>query len=457
MAAPRIAVVGAGWAGLAAAVRAVQAGAEVTVLEMAARPGGRARALPGDAGSTGSTGSTGSSADGGNNGDTGATPLDNGQHILIGAYTRTLALMRDVGADPAALLRRSPLRLRYPDGRGLSLPPGPAVPAFVRGVLAAPGWSPADRLALLAAASGWALRGFRCDAALTVAALCAGLPPRVRRDLIDPLCVAALNTPAGQASARVLLRVLRDALFSGPGAADLLLPRRPLDALLPAPAWAWLAAQGAQLRAGTRAQALAANGAGRWQVDGHGFDAVVLACTAAEAARLAAGVAPAWAGLAAALRYEPIVTVLLRWPGATLAEPMMALDEGPDAPAQFAFDHGALLGEPGRLAFVVSGARPWVEAGLAATGQAVLRQAMAAAGLFARQGTGPAPAVERVLAEKRATFCCTPSLQRPPAAIATGLWAAGDYVDGPYPATLEGAVRAGEAAAAGALGRPAAR
>jgi predicted NAD/FAD-dependent oxidoreductase len=57
------------------------------------------------------------------------------------------------------------------------------------------------------------------------------------------------------------------------------------------------------------------------------------------------------------------------------------------------------------------------------------------------------PTVLRVLAEKRATFACTPGLARPPAVIAPGLWAAGDYVDGPYPATLEGAVQAGQAAA----------
>ena len=49
--------------------------------------------------------------------------------------------------------------------------------------------------------------------------------------------------------------------------------------------------------------------------------------------------------------------------------------------------------------------------------------------------------------ERRATFACTPALQRPPMRIAPGLLACGDYVDGAYPATLEGAVISGEAAA----------
>jgi squalene-associated FAD-dependent desaturase len=432
----RVAVIGAGWAGLAAAVRAVQAGAQVTLLEMAAHPGGRARALHDD----GAAGSL-------------ALPPDNGQHILIGAYARTLDLMRTVGVDTEAALWRSPLVLRYPDGSGLQLPPGPPLLAFLRGVAGARGWTWGDKAALLWQAQRWLLAGFRCPPGMTVAQLCAGLPPRVRALLIDPLCVAALNTPAAEASAQVLLRVLRDALFGGRGSADLLLPRRPLDALLPAPAAAWLQTRGAVLRWGTRVKTLAPQAGGGWRVDGEAFDAVVLACTAAEAARLAQPHALAWAAQAAALRYEPIVTVLLRWPGARLHVPMTALRDGPDAPAQYAFDHGALGATPGRFAFVVSGAQPWVDAGLPATGAAVLRQALPA---FAQGGHPAGPQLERVLADKRATFRCTPALQRPLAAVASGLWAAGDYVAGPYPATLEGAVRAGEAAAA-AIGAPLSR
>lgn len=417
----RLAIVGAGWAGLAAAVRSVQAGHEVVVFEMAAQPGGRARSL-----------------------EAGPDALDNGQHILIGAYARTLDLMRTVGVDPGEVLHRGPLDLRYPDGRGLHLPRGPAAPAFALAVLQARGFGAGGKWALLRAATGWALAGFRCDPATTVDELCAALPPAVRELLIDPLCVAALNTPARDASASVLLRVLRDALFGGLGAADLLLPRQPLSTLLPAPAAGWLQAAGATLRTGHRVQAIEAQG-GRWRVDGEAFDGVVLAASAAEAARLTQGVAPGWSARAGALRYEPIVTVYLRSPGGRLPAPMTALVEGPRAPAQFAFDHGALGGQPGRFAFVVSGARAWVDAGLDVTGDAVLTQAQAAFG----PGAWPvAPTVERVLSEKRATFRCTPGLDRPPAAVAPGLMAAGDYVEGPYPATLEGAVRAGEAVAA---------
>ena len=208
----RLAVVGAGWAGLAAAVEAVRRGRRVTLYDMAHQVGGRATSA-----------------------EHAGERLDNGQHILIGAYTRTLALMRQVGVDPSQVLHRQPLSLKGPDGAGLTLPAGAAVPAFVRGVLS---WTQVpwlDRLRLLSMAAGWALHGFRCDPAHSVAELAKGCPDSVYRQLLDPLCVAALNTPAAQASGQVLLTVLRDALFAAPGSSDLLLPKAPLDALFPPP------------------------------------------------------------------------------------------------------------------------------------------------------------------------------------------------------------------------------
>ena len=427
----RVAVVGAGWAGIAAAVHARQAGHEVEVFEMAPQAGGRARTVH-----------------------VAALALDNGQHILIGAYRATLELMHELGADVPALLQRLPLALQFPDGQGLRLRGGAPVPAFVRAVLGRQGWTWTERLSLLAAAARWAAMRFRCASNLSVATLCRQLPAAVRAQLIEPLCVAALNTPASQASAAVFLRVLRDALFSGPGSSDLLLPRAPLGALLPQPAAGWFERHGVRLRTAVRVMQLRPDAAATWLLDGRPYDAVLLACSAAEAARLCQDIAPPWAEMASALRYEPIVTVYLRCPGARLALPMLALDAQQHAPAQFAFDLGALGGAAGVFAFVVSGARDWVERGLEATAAATLAQAQASF----PAGTWPqAPSVLHVAAEKRATFRCTPALRRPPASIAPGLWAAGDYVDGPYPATLEGAVLSGREAArslAPMTGRP---
>ncbi len=410
----RVAVIGGGWAGLAAAVEATRRGHAVTLFEMAAQFGGRARSVAVD-----------------------HRALDNGQHILIGAYSATLALMRIVGVDPERVLERLPLTLVGPDGIGLRLPPSSPALAFMRAVLAHRGWSLRERLSLLAAATRWTLQGFRCDPILSVAELTASLGPRVRAQLIEPLCVAALNTPAREASATVFLRVLKDALFSGPDSADLLLPRAGLSELFPEPAAAWLAARGAVLRLSSRVDRLEPDNDGAWRVDGERFDDVVLAATSVEAARLTRDVAPDWSQLASALRFEPIVTVYLHRGGTRLNEPMLSLpSDEHTAPAQFVFDRGWLGGNDGVLAFVVSGAAPWVERGMPATVLATQRQATQ---LPNEAGAGLGEL--RSFTERRATFRCTPGLRRPPASIALGLHAAADYVAGPYPATLEGAVR----------------
>ncbi|MCR5881850.1 hydroxysqualene dehydroxylase HpnE [Rhizobacter sp. J219] len=411
-----VAVVGGGWAGLAAAVEATRRGHQVTLFEMAPQLGGRARAV-----------------------DFGDALLDNGQHILIGAYAQTLSLMRFVGVDLDRALLRTPLKVTYPDGAGLQLQPGSPLITFAAGVMRYPGWGWREKQALLMASTRWALQRFRCDPSLTVSQLTARLPAKVRDELLDPLCVAALNTPAPQASAAVFLRVLKDALFSGPGSADLLLPRQRLSELWPTPAARWLKASGAALRLSTRVGELAPID-GRWQLDGEAFDAVVLACTANEAARLTAAIAPDWSMRAAALSYEPIVTVYAQRPTSQpLPQPMMALRSDAKRPAQFAFDLGQLGGPDSVIALVVSGAAEWVARGMDAVEQASLQQANAAF------GGAPWQAL-RTTTEKRATFLCTPGLRRPPQQISAGLVAAGDYVEGPYPATLEGATRSGLAA-----------
>ena len=436
----KIAIIGAGWAGMAAAVEATQAGQNATIFEYTKSIGGRAKSL------------NSCLPDG--------TPvlLDNGQHILIGAYTEALRLMRQVGVSPEMALLSQPLRLVFPDGGGLRFPPWPTPLDALGGILGARGWRAADKWSLLRLATGWQLSGFQCDAHLSVTSLCAGLSARVMTELIEPLCVSALNTPANRSSAQVFLRVLKDALFGVQGGSRLLLPRVDLGALFPEAAAQWLTPKGAIVRLGERVTSVTRAGR-QWQVQGEVFDAVILATSAPEAVRLldcAAAHASEphvaelaqWTTRARALQFEAIATVYAWGKGAHLPEPMLALRtreahaSKPPAPAQFVFDRGQLGGPLGLLAFVVS-----ASAGTREELQAwVLKQARVQLGLQLQ-------AVQTVV-EKRATFACTPGLQRPPSQIAAGLWACGDYVDGPYPATLEGAVRSAMASVAGALHEP---
>ena len=195
------------------ALQAVTTGHEVTLFEASRAAGGRARAVPG---------LLPNGAD---------VTLDNGQHILIGAYTETLRLMRQVGVNPEQALSRQPLNLLYPDGAGLTLPRWPAPLDALYGILSARGWRVNDKLTLLRTARAWRRADFACEPSLTVAQLCAPLTARVRQEMIEPLCVSALNTTSVNASAQVFLRVLRDALFGTPGSSNLLLPRVDLSQL----------------------------------------------------------------------------------------------------------------------------------------------------------------------------------------------------------------------------------
>lgn len=417
----RTLVIGAGWAGLAAAVRATQLGASVTLRDMAPLPGGRARSFR--------------DADG--------LLLDSGHHILIGAYSATLGLMRELGADPDRLLERLPLTLVDPGGQGLRWGSGGALRAASSAVLGHAGWGWRERLGLARWGLQLAARGMRCPDDWSVARLCRGLPAKVHEQLTEPLCVAALNTRTEAASGAVFLRVLRDALFGGAGAADLLLPRAPLQALLPDPAVTWLQARGAALQLGRRATALWRDGDG-WRVDDWQGDAVIVATSSSEAQRLLSPHAPAWLAAAEQLRPEAIATVYLQAPQARLAAPMVALAGGP---AQFLFDLGAIGGESGRFAAVASAVAAELDEGLEPLAKRI--EAQVRAQVPALLGATRL----RAHADRRATFACLAGVARPPLQAAPGLCVAGDYIAGPYPATLEGAVRAGLAAAEATMRR----
>ncbi|MEN9539391.1 MAG: hypothetical protein RLZZ126_1626 [Pseudomonadota bacterium] len=426
-----VGVIGAGWAGLACAVRATQLGHQVTVLEASDQLGGRARSAhwPGHSGA----------------------PLDNGQHILIGAYTQTLELMRVVGMTPDTHFLRCPLTLKWPDGGGIELPDWPPPLDLAAGVLRAHSWTLADKLSLLRVGSRWGLEKFTCADHFTVNDICHGLTPRIRDTLIEPLCVSALNTPPERASAAVFLRVLRDALIGGRGSSNYLLPRQDLSSLFPLPAVQWLKQAGQTVLRRARVPEINLVGklqSGPWKAHDLIFDHVAIATDPSNAMRLLQGLTPmndkrlmdrtqAWSALVSDMTYEGMGTVYVQCDQEVrLPHPILALKNGADiGPAQFVFDRGQLTGHHGLLSFVISACTlTRADAELQ-----VLEQARSQLGLRHMS--------VHAIIEKRATFACTPALKRPSMQIAPGLWACGDYVDGPYPATLEGAVRSGIAVA----------
>ncbi|WP_291993158.1 hydroxysqualene dehydroxylase HpnE [Candidatus Accumulibacter sp. ACC003] len=428
----RVAIVGGGWAGLAAAVELAAAGTRVTVLEAAKQLGGRARSvtLSGQ-----------------------RQRLDNGQHILIGAYRETLRLMQQVGVAPARVLHRLPLQVSFPGCRPrpfrLRLRRLPAPWNLAAGLLAARGASFAEKIGAARFMRFLQNNGYRIADDCSVAALLDRHQQHgnLRRYLWETLCLAALNTAPEDASAQIFLNTLRDSLGGGPAATDLLLPAVDLDQLFAVAAAAFIRARGGEIRLRTRVEAIDDG----FSIAGERYDAIVVAVDPTHAATLLAP-HPATASVAQLLadyRFEPIGTVYCAYPPELrLPFPMLGLAAQDDGQiGQWVFDRGTLCGTPGLMAFVLSGHGAW---------EALDNQALVAAldGELATtlQRTLPTVVWQQVIRERRATFSCRPGLRRPSARSArTGLWLAGDYVCADYPATLEAAVRSGVTAARGIL------
>ncbi len=491
-----VAVIGGGWAGCAAAVELAGRGVRVTLLESARTLGGRARRVE---------------IDGRN--------VDNGQHIMLGAYRDTLRLMRKIGADLPATLLNVPLQMRYAPGSGGMDFIAPRLPApfhLLVALLRATGLEREDKLSLARFSTTARWMGWQFDTDCTVSELLHRFDQTARLTALmwRPLCLAALNTPPERASANVFLAVLRDSLGARRAASDMLVPKADLSALLPEPAAAFMSRHGGAIHTGAKATALHALPDGGWRVQASGaalgdaweqsFDGVILACgapytadllarlaspasvpgsasppaarpgdrpspaglsgdgretaaltaaypsdPAAPAVRTAAAIATDLAARLRAFTYEAITTVYLQYaPTVRLDLPFLALADDPAAGywGQFVFDRGQLdARQAGLLAVVISASGQ-----AASLGQAALTAACAAqlAHVLRRPDLAQ-PAWARVITEKRATFACTPALDRPANATGLpGLLLAGDYTAGEYPATLEGAVRSGIHAAA---------
>ena len=432
----RVAVIGGGWAGCAAAIALADAGERVTLYEAAPLLGGRARTVERD-----------------------GFALDNGQHLMLGAYDATLGLVARLHPQMTPLSRRplalSPLSPAQPDAVALHAGAGGAT-GLALGLLRSRGLTLVERLRMLRALAAWRRAGFTCDPAWTVDTLVASMPGKAARGLWAPLCIAALNTPPQEASAQGFLNVLA-AAFGRPRAADLVLPTGTLGAFLPDAAARVLTVGGHAVRRATTARVVAA-AAAHVDVDTGDatvpFDAAIVAVAPHQLARTLAVAAPC-ANLDAALRavagyaYQSITTVYLGYRGTRVPLPggLVRLD---DSPGQWLFEREDIrvaaaadaVAVDQLLAVVISTSGPHDElaqADLVSRCDAQLRRA---------HPSWPRLAWSRVIAERRATYACVPGLPHPDVRLAHRVYVAGDYAYPAFPATLEAAVRSGQAAAA---------
>jgi hydroxysqualene dehydroxylase len=394
----RLHVVGGGVAGLAAALAAARAGRRVVLHEASAQFGGRCRAVDGH---------------------------DNGTHVLLGANRAALAFIEAVGAR-AGWIEPEPDCLPVVDlARGT-----------VRALALSPWrWSDPDQRP---PGLGW-------QALLDIGRLLHSTADRPVADMVrpgpflaamvEPLTLAALNTPVREASSRKLGRVLRRLAL--PGSARLFVAERGLGPDLVEPALATLRKLGVTLHRGSRLTGLGIDGRRVWRLDVRGAgipleraDSVVLALPPGELARLLPG-------LQVPTRHEPIVNLHLTTPYAGRTR-FVGLVGGL---AQW------MLVRPGRISLTVSAARGTVDLPAATLARTIWQETAQASRLMSLElPAGDLPAW-RVIKERRATISqpAGSPLRVNPRPF-ENLALAGDWLSA-MPATIESAVASGRRAA----------
>jgi hydroxysqualene dehydroxylase len=419
---PRAHVVGAGIAGLSAALRLAKAGWQVSLYEAAAQAGGRCRSYH-DAKLERS--------------------IDNGNHMLLAANSASLDFVREIGA--ADRLTR-PAEAAFPfldlaSGESWTVTPsaGPIPWWIFSAARRIPGTRARDYLA------AWRLAVAGPDA--TVADCLGGDSPLWERFWV-PLTVAALNTHPREASARLLWLVVRESFARGAAACRPFVARRGLSDVFVDPALTALCRAGGSIAFSRRLRSLVFEedvGGARVSALDFGDEQVSLGQRDVAVLALPPGVAgDLLPGLQVPRDSRPIVNAHLRLPPG--ARPTRAL------PAEL-----PLLG-------LVGGAADWlflrddvVSLTVSAAEDLAERPSEEIAALLWRDtaralGLDPAGTpVIRIIKEKRATLAQTPAalrLRPGPRTRWTNLALAGDWTDTGYPATIESAVVSGAAAAA---------
>ena len=429
-----VVIVGAGWAGLAAAVKLSECGHQVTLFESAKQVGGRARAVSFN-----------------------DTNVDNGQHLLIGAYTECLGLMKTVGIDTSMSLKRLPLLLTVVDKKAATLIlKAPALPAplhLLYALFTAKGLKLKDRIAAINFGLYLKKNNYQLEQDISVEALFQTTKQTdiLVRQLWEPLCLSTMNTPIKDASANVFMNVFKDAFTNKRKDADLLIPTVDLSNLFPNAAIQYIENHGGKVYLKSRIENIEINNNQVTSVtakidneeETFKTSKVIIATAPQNIKKIITdhSVLDSINNKIEQFNYEPIVTVYLQYSEETrLTQSMLGLSS---TLSQWAFDRGVFCNQSGLISVVISCNGQHMTMDDDTLAQAVHDE------IYTLFTSKPTLIKSFVIREKRATFACSVNINniRPQNETdVKGLFIAGDYTDTHYPATLEGAVRSGLAA-----------
>jgi squalene-associated FAD-dependent desaturase len=434
-----VAIIGGGCAGLSAAAALIEKGFQVTIFESSSQLGGRARTVLVENNSL-------------------MHLLDNGQHILLGAYRETLKLLRKVGVDEEKAFMRVPLQINMhaPTVKSIfSLKSANYLPSplnMLVALITCKGLSISELIAAIKFMVHLRSTGFQItgDKALEPYLIEHKQPIKLIEMLWEPLCLAALNTPIAIASTKIFLNVLKDS-FSNDSLAtrkknsDFLLPRLDLSKIIANPIAHYLQEHGTKIKLNRRIRHLELDDDGFSLTTRDGkalFSHVVIAAPVVRLDKLIESI-PKLQNVYKQTQnysYQPIYTIYLQYPpDFKLSNVMYGLS---GTLGQWVFDRGQLCDQKGLLAVIVSATGKHQ---LLSQNELALRIAKELHQTFPNM---PKPLWHKVIAEKRATFSCAPNLARPANKTPQPrLYLAGDYTYADYPATIEGAVRSGIACA----------
>ncbi len=442
-------VVGAGWAGLAAALALTRQGHHVILLEAAPQAGGRARGIP-----------------------FGSYTVDNGQHLFMGAYTETLTLLKWLNIPEDAVFDRKPFEWFMLNRQDTQKPihlTAPSRVSLLKGLLSfwkTQGFSLKERLSAIAFYRTIYHKNFHLSQDISVNELLLRFkqPISLIEKLWGPIALAALSTPIHQASAQVFVKILRDIFNKNikrsntESPSDWLFPKVDLGALLPNPIIKYIKEKGGSIFYHQRIQGLIIeNGEckGVKTATRTFFSKrIILATPPHVSANLllsnseSTGCCKKLITHLLQFHYQPITTIYLRYPQPiNLIKPMIGFI---NSTLQWMFDR-RFAGQPDVLSIVITGSGPHTllsHAELVAKLQQEFRSICTNLQVLPTLHT--APIDYRVVTEKRAAFSCDVGINdyRPRASTPlANLWLAGDYTEPCYPATLEGAIRSGIKAA----------